>query len=399
MPKAGRKASDQPSVSFEVGQGPLKGALDFLGPTLRANKKLAALGQIHIETSQRPSAEGKIRITANNLKQTVTHELPARVTAPGTLVLNGPKLADIVAGLPAGKQIEFSVQPGGERARIVSEKSFYQLNCGDPNSFPESPMLPDSARSVLVSGERLRTMIERTAYAITAEESRYTMCGAELTIGKTKDRMVTTDGRRLAFVETNGLNRLNHQELTTLVPMQALDDISRLLRGCKADVRLTVGENHIRVEHGGRTLTSLLLTGQFPGWRHVLDDTLKAHAERGADQGALILVEALTQAARRVDTMTDDKAHEAVLRFENNTLTISAQTAGEGEASDVVDIEYPWGAAEIKLNLAYLLEAVSPFNPTDVVEVKVLDSTTALVIRPIGEAGIDTKALLMPIKL
>lgn len=393
------KKAARPVVSFEVGQGPLKGALDFLGPTLRATRKLAALGQIHIETSQRPSAEGKIRITANNLKQTVTHELPARVTAPGTLVLNGAKLADIVSGLPAGKQIEFGVLTGSERASIASEKSFYQLNCGDPNSFPESPLLPDSARSVLVSGERLRLMIERTAYAITKEESRYALSGAELTIGKTRDRMVATDSHRLAFVETNGLNRLNHQDITTLVPMQALDDISRLLKGCKADVRLTIGENHIRVEHGPRTLTSLLLTGQFPEWQRVMDGTLKAHAEQGAEQGAIILVEALAQAVRRVDTMADDKKHEAVLRFENNTLTISAQTAGEGEASDVVDIEYPGAAAEIKLNLAYLLESISPLNPTDVVEVKVLDSVTSLIIRPIGEAGIDTKALLMPIKL
>ena len=397
MPKA-RKAAEQPAVAFELGQGPLKGALDFLGPTLRANKKLSSLSQVLIETSQRPSNEGKVRITANNLKQTVTHELPARVTVPGTLVLNGTKLIEIVAGLPAGKQIDFNVEPGGARARLASEKSFYSLNCGDPNSFPESPQLPDTARGVLISGEKLRMMIERTAYAITKEESRYALCGAELTIGKTRDRLVTTDGHRLAFVETNGLNRLNHQDVTTLVPMQALDDISRLLRGCKADVRLTVGENHIHVGHDARTLTALLLTGQFPSWQAVLENSLKEHAQRGEGQGALILVEALAQAARRVDTMADDRKHEALLRFDNNTLTISAQTAEKGEGSDVIDIEYPGAAAEIKVNLAYLLDAISPLNPTDVVEVKVLDSKTALIVRPIGEAGIDSKALVMPMK-
>jgi DNA polymerase III subunit beta len=392
------KAADHPAVAFEVSRDALKGALDFLGPTLRSTKKLSALGQVHIETSRRPSNEGKIRITANNLEQTVTHELPARVTAPGTLVLNGTKTAEVVSGLPAGRQIAFSVEAGGGRAHVVSEKSHYQLNCGDPDSFPESPQLADSARSVLVSGERLRTMIERTAYAITKEESRYALSGAELTVGRNKDRMVTTDGHRLAFVETNGLNRLNHQDVTTLVPTQALDDIARLLKGCKSDVRLTVGENHIRVEHGARTLTSRLLTGQFPSWQAVLDNTLKEHARRGADQGALILVEALAQAARRVDTMTNDRTHDALLRFDDNTLTISARTAEEGEASDVVDIEYQSEAAEVKLNLEYLLEAVSPFNPTDVVEVKVLDSVTAIIIRPIGESGMDTKAVVMPMK-
>lgn len=398
MPKA-KKAAEQPAIAFELGQTQLKGELDFLGPTLRSNKKqLSAFSQVHLETSQRPSAEGKVRITANNLKQTLTAELPAIVKAPGSLLISGTKLIEIVSGLPAGKRIDFNVRPGSDRATLSSEQSVYQLVLGDPNSFPESPLLPDSARSVLISGERLRMMIERTAHAITKEESRYTMDGAELTVGKTRDRMVTTDSHRLAIVETNGLNRLNHQEITTLVRSEALDDISRMLKGCKSDVRLIVGENHLRVEHGSRTVTSSLLTGQFPGWQMVLDSTMKAHAERGPEQGALILVQALEQAARRVDTVTDDKTHEAFLRFESSTLSISAQTADKGEASDSLDIEYPGEATEIKINLAYLLDAVSPLNPTDVVEVKVLDSQTALVIRPIGEAGIDAKALLMPIR-
>lgn len=399
MSKASKAAADQPTIAFELGQTQLKGELDFLGPTLRSSKKqLAAFSQVHLETSQRPSAEGKVRITANNLKQTLTAELPAIVKAPGSLVLSGTKLIEIVSGLPAGKPIDFNVRRGGDRATLSSEKSVYQLVIGDPNSYPEPPLLPDSARSVLISGERLRTMIERTTYAITKEESRYTMDGAELTIGKTKDRMVTTDGHRLAIVETNGLNRLNHQEITTLIRSEALDDIWRMLKGCKSDVRLIVGENHLRIEHGSRTVTSSLLTGQFPGWQSILESTRKAHAERGSEQGALILVQALEQAVRRVDTVTDDRTHEAFLRFESGTLSISAQTADKGEGSDSIDIEYPGEPAEIKLNLAYLLDSVSPLNPTDVVEVKVLDSQTALIIRPIGEAGIDTKALVMPMK-
>ena len=51
----------------------------------------------------------------------------------------------------------------------------------------------------------IKTFIDRTIFAITQEESRYTLSGAKFVLDESGARMVTTDGHRLAYVEKKHL--------------------------------------------------------------------------------------------------------------------------------------------------------------------------------------------------
>jgi len=78
------------------------------------------------------------------------------------------------------------------------------------------------------SGEILSSLIAKTAFAISNEESRYTLNGALLLLKPDTIAMVATDGHRLAVAETDhkfaGLTR----EVRPLVPKKALTEVQRL---------------------------------------------------------------------------------------------------------------------------------------------------------------------------
>src|SRR5580693_4255610 len=84
------------------------------------------------------------------------------------------------------------------------------------------------AKKLLELARLLSGLISRTLFAISVEESRYTLNGGLLIIKPEMAAMVATDGHRLALAESDhkfaGLNN----EVRVLVPKKALAEIQRL---------------------------------------------------------------------------------------------------------------------------------------------------------------------------
>jgi len=77
--------------------------------------------------------------------------------------------------------------------------------------------LPEvKASSITIPANAFRSMIESTIYAITQEESRYALSGAKVEINKDGMRMVTTDGHRLALIDSKEVTAAETLEL--LIP-------------------------------------------------------------------------------------------------------------------------------------------------------------------------------------
>ncbi len=66
-------------------------------------------------------------------------------------------------------------------------------------SFPELPQMPEPIAEIPV--KQLSSMIARTMFAISMEESRFTLNGALLLLSDEGMTMVATDGHRLAYVQ------------------------------------------------------------------------------------------------------------------------------------------------------------------------------------------------------
>ena len=72
-------------------------------------------------------------------------------------------------------------------------------------------------------------MIQKTIFAISNEESRYTLNGALLLLKPESASMVATDGHRLAIVERDVQVQGLKNELRLLVPKKAMAELLRLL--------------------------------------------------------------------------------------------------------------------------------------------------------------------------
>ena len=146
-------------------------------------------------------------------------------------------------------------------------------------NFPQVAEFPANGLGRRFRCRALKNMVAKTIFAISNEESRYTLNGALLVLKAESMAMVATDGHRLAHVEKMGetLEGITGEK-KTLIPRKALSGAG-VAAGCGAGFgdgkrgddgvrRRTIQTLFFRV--GGRVLTSRKLTGQFPNYEAVL---------------------------------------------------------------------------------------------------------------------------------
>ena len=118
----------------------------------------------------------------------------------------------------------------------------------------------------------LAAMVQKTIFAISAEESRFTLNGALLLFKSDGLTMVATDGHRLALVESEVPLPSLGAPYKALLPRKAMQELVKLSgdagEGACSDSRAT--KIICSFEIGERLLISRKLTGNFPDYERVL---------------------------------------------------------------------------------------------------------------------------------
>src|SRR5205814_4708876 len=92
------------------------------------------------------------------------------------------------------------------------------------------PVLPESkSNPVRIPAEILSKLITRTIFAISTEDSKYTLSGALLVLKPGSITMVATDGHRLAHVEKQEELEDVSEEIKVLVPKKAMAELVRII--------------------------------------------------------------------------------------------------------------------------------------------------------------------------
>ncbi len=173
------------------------------------------------------ASDDKLTITATDLDQSLRTSCAAKVKKAGACTIPARKFYDYIKLLPEG---DISIK--------LMDNHWVQIRAGRSNTkmvgmaranFPQVPEFPTSG-SVKISVSSLRNMVSKTIFAISNEESRYTLNGALMVLKAESMAMVATDGHRLAHIEKQGetLDGVSGEK-KTLIPRKALSELSSLL--------------------------------------------------------------------------------------------------------------------------------------------------------------------------
>jgi len=369
----------------------LRNELAFVRAVISEKSTIPALQNVHLMTSNKAASEGVLRLTGTDLDHTIICDTETKVIEPGIICVRAAQLFKIAGELPAGKEVTIKSEPN-HWAQIMCERSQFRIAGTKPDDFPEIASVKENAVRIQMSIERLRTFITRTIFAITLEDSRYTLSGALLDVNQRRDQMVATDGHRLSVIEGNGMNRDGlDADTKALITRKTLQELMKLTSGMKAEIEFSRDDNHLHFNFGARQLIARQLTGAFPNWEMIVPKDMP--------HTAAVDVLTLKGALSRVSLMTESRSPSISLHFSQGELTLSAETAEEGEAHEVVEIEgFTGDDADIKLNPQYVMDPLSALSNGDIVQFAFRDGQSPVLIRVLGETGLVYQVVIMPMR-
>jgi DNA polymerase-3 subunit beta len=297
-------------------------------------------------------AEGnRLHFTATDLDVTISCSVEASVKKPGSATVPVKRFFGIVRELTS-PEIELEVDEKNA-CSIRAGASFYKIHGLSADEFPPLHPIKDD-KKVTLPQEKLKSMLRKTSFAISTDESRYVLNGIFISLKEHKITMVATDGRRLALVDED-LDIPENSQGEFIIPTKAVNELNRLL-GDKGDVEMKVSENQLALTLGDDKgfsvlLISKLVEGNYPNYRQVIPSETK---ERIA-----LPREELLAAVRRAQIMTSDKANSVKLAVNRNNLAITANSPEVGEARESLAINYKGKEMAIAFNPAYLVDPLA----------------------------------------
>jgi DNA polymerase-3 subunit beta len=334
-------------MEFKIKQSVLKEELGYIQGVVEKKTTIPVLSNILIESL----GEGEVRIVGTDLDCTIRCDVEAEVIRKGAICIQARKLFDIVRALESG-DVHFKREEN-EWVTMKSSRASYRLAGVNREQFPEIPSFKSTP--LRLPAETFAYFIRNTAFAITNEQSRFTLSGAKFIIAGGSAKMVTTDGHRLAYVE----RAIDNQDaaMDTLIPRKALLELVKLSRGV-GDVAFGEDQNHIYFETEGRLLITRKLSGQFPNYEMVMP--------KDNDKTAVFDLEEMRSAVRRMSLIADDRNRSIRIDVRDGEMEVSAQSAEEGEGTEVVQADYTGPEMRLGFNWQYLLEFLTNAATGDV---------------------------------
>jgi DNA polymerase III subunit beta len=271
----------------------------------------------------------------------------AQVTRPGSCTLPARKLYEYVRLLGEG-EITIKSLPN-DWVQIRSGRSHTKMVGLPRKNFPSLPLFP-AGSAITLPKDALRTMIVRTIFAISQEESRYTLNGALLILQPDSMAMVATDGHRLAYIKTARNTVGVNSEIRVLIPRKALAEIYSLLNSNGADIfQLARDDSNLFFRVGTRLLTSRQLAGVFPNYEAVMPRDMPHKLSLTAAE--------FSMAVQRVSQFSDT-SNAVRLTTDKNELRLSSSNAEMGESEEVLATSYGGDPVKMGFHSGYLLDFV-----------------------------------------
>jgi len=301
---------------------------------------------------------GLVEFTATDLDVTISCTVQAEIKEAGSSTLPVKRLFGIAREMP-GNSIEFEVD-AKNIATLQAGGSFYRIHGLASEEFPPVPTF-NNDRKLTLPLDKFKSMLRRSAIAMSTDESRYVLNGIFMKFGTDKVTMVATDGRRLAMDEED-VDAPGATEGSFILPTKACNELNRLIQG-PGEVDICFTENQasftIRPQEGAPVLViSKLVEGSYPNYQQVIPKETKERIALNREE--------LHQALRRAEFMTSEKSNSVKLSFGKNRLDITANTPEIGEGRESLAINYKGRDISIDFNPGYLMDPLKVVETDEV---------------------------------
>lgn len=330
-------------MKFQVNRDVFSDAVSFAVKLLPQRTTLPILSGVLLR------AEGaSVTLSSFDYEVSAQTTITADVTEDGTVLVSGRLLAEIASRLPSAP-VEFTTHEGKIAVRCGSAR--FTLSSMPVEEYPSLPVV-DGASGVL-PGDVFSDAIAQVAVAASRDDVTPVITGAQLEVTGNRLSLVATDRYRVAVREIDWESSAVADGVTALVPARTLSEIGKIFAHA-ATITVTIvsgGDRElIAFSAGQKTVTSLLIKGNFPPVKRLFPETVENYAVMNTAE--------LIESTRRVQLVLE---RDAALRytFSDDGLTLEAIGSENAQASETIDAHLTGSDTTVSLKPQFLIDGLS----------------------------------------
>ena len=329
-------------MKFTVESNVLVESVNWVSRSLSSRPIMTALLGIVIDVSN------EVTLSASDLETAAKSSFNADIKEKGKVLVPGRLLAEIARSLP-NKPVSFILD--NNRVLLTAGTAKFTLPTLPINEYPNLPTMPEN--SGFIASDVFATAINQVAIAAGKDDSLPTLTGIHVDINKETITLAATDRYRLAVREIQWQPNNTDIATSALLRARTLADAAKSLVGVTqvslAVAPITATERLVGFASEAKTMTSRMLDGTFPPYRHLLPSESIAQAT--------IEVAPFLDSVRRVALVTD-KTVPLRLRFADSKLQLEAGAGEEARATEELTIIYNGEAIDIAFNPTFLMDGL-----------------------------------------
>lgn len=373
-------------MKLKINRSDLLRALSHVQSVVERRNTIPILANVKLEATK-----DTLRLTTTDMDLEINEAVSAKIETEGSTTAPAQTLHDIVRKLPDGAEVELALENNNATMSVKAGRSNFKLSCLPISDFPDISS-GDLETSFSMAAAELRTLIDKTKFAMSTEETRYYLNGIYVHAIE-KDGVdflcaVATDGHRLAKFEMplpDGAAGMPG----VIIPRKTVGEIRKLIEDAADSINISLSQSKVRFSFDHIEMTSKLIDGTFPDYQKVIPDANDKMIELNPKE--------FSSAIDRVATiMTSDKSRAVKLAIDGKSLILTANSPDAGSATEDVEITNDNVNLEIGFNSRYLLDITSQIEG-DGCRIALADSSSPTIIEDIADSS--SLYVIMPLRV
>jgi DNA polymerase-3 subunit beta len=331
--------------------------------------------------------DNEIKLTTYDLELGIEYIMNCEVAEQGSCVVNATMFSEIIRKLP-DSEIHIRLN-NNNLLEIECEGALYKLTTMNPDEFPELPKI-EVQNSIELEQGILKSMIRKTIFAVSTEESRPIFTGCLFEVENNKLNLVAVDGFRLALRSVYLQNKSNN--FSAVIPGKTLNEVNKILLDSFENVKIGIAKNQALFEMDNCKIVTRILDGEFLNYRSVIPNNweTRIRVNKNNIQNSFERISLISSSS-----IEKEKKYPVKLSVDIGKVTISC-TNQTGEAKEEIFVSSEGKNMEAGFNPKYFLDSLKVIDEEEIF-VELGSSISPCLIKSVENN--DYVYMILPIRL
>lgn len=362
----------------------LNEAVTIVQKAASAKSTIPALEGILIDIRE----NGTVHFSAYDLSISISYEIEAEETNPGTFILSSRLFGEIIRKLPSC-MVTVESDPQSLLTTISGGNSIFTISGMSPENFPELPGVL-SEDGITLTYADFKTMIRQTIFAVSITDLKPILTGVLFELNKEEGTVsaVAVDNFRLAirkvpFVQvTGGFSKV-------VIPSRALNELLKILPDRDDEtIEIHTSANFVSFRFEKVLMISRLLEGEFLDYKAAIPKDYKFRVK--------VDVRDFEQVIERASLLANSTIISPIrCAFDFDHIDIST-ASNIGQFHDTVSCEPFSNKMVIGFNYKYMLAALNACDDEEIM-IELQSNLAPIILKPLERE--DYLFLVLPLRM